>query len=145
MPNIITPDKKKLTIMALVLLFLSVCSAVILFNINRSLRSQVESNATVNPVNRVIVDFDKPFTIQLSANPSTGYQWQADFDTELIKLENVDFRQKNTKDKVGVEEVQVFVFKSLKKEATSINFRYVKPWEVDTQPSDTKEFEVVYN
>lgn len=136
------PHKKNLIILSSVLLILGSGAIVILNRINRSLLIKDESlNQEVN-VNLIMAVLEKPFYIELIANPSTGFQWQADFDTEILKLNGVDFEQKVVSGQVGQEMIQTFEFQPLTKTQTKITFRYVRPWDGETPPSNTKTYEI---
>jgi predicted secreted protein len=135
-------NKKKFTILLLMLLALCLSAIFILYNLNKQLsnkKNQVSQNLNTN---KIIAAFDKPFYIELSMNPSTGFQWQANFDTQVLKLNKTDFVQPGNTEKVGAEEIQRFEFQALEKVNTSITFRYLRPWEVDTPPAETKTYDI---
>jgi len=70
------------------------------------------------------------FTIFLDANPSTGYTWEADFDSELLQLVASEFRQGAApRGMVGVGGEQRFTFRGLKAGTTDVTFTYKRPWE----------------
>ena len=135
-------NKKKLVILSFILLTLSVVAFFVLYNLNKQLISKNKGSSQNLTTNKIIAVFDKPFYIELTANISTGYQWQADFDTKILKLNNTGFAQPKDTEKVGTEEIQTFEFQALEKGDTSVTFRYVRPWEADTQPTDTKQFDI---
>lgn len=136
------PNKKRLVVMSLILLVLGIVAIIILGSINRSLQVEKRGSAQNEDYDLIIASVEKPFYVDLTVNISTGYQWQANFDTELLKLNNVSFKQKVNGDQVGQEQVQLFEFQPLTKAETSIIFQYVKPWETDTTPSDTKTYKI---
>lgn len=145
MSNLVIPDKKKLTILSAILLILGILTVIVLYNINSNIRSKTTHTPKELDVSKIIALSDSPFYLELPYNPSTGYQWQADFDTKILKLNNLSYRKQSTKDKTGTEEVQIFEFFPLEKGNTEINLRYVRPWEPDTPPQQTKNYEVVIN
>lgn len=70
----------------------------------------------------------EPFTVPLPANPSTGYQWNADYDYYLLSLESSQF-EKDSSERVGAGGESVFVFKPLRPGKTTISLVYKRPWE----------------
>ncbi len=141
MPNLITSDKKKFIVLISILLLLSLGVIFVLYSINNNLKNK-QVNTTQSDTNKVIVVLDKPFYIDLTANPSTGYQWQADFDTKILKLNKTDYTQPKDNSIVGSEVTQTFEFQPLEKTNTTITFRYVRPWETDTPPTETKSYDI---
>jgi len=141
--NIIPPNKKKFTLLLSTLLLLSLGVISLLFTINKSIKNKQTDLTNQSGSDKVIALSDKPFYIELTANPSTGYQWQADFDTKVLKLNKVDYAQPKDTNAVGSEVAQTFEFQPLEKTNTSITFKYVRPWETDTPPTGTKSYNVV--
>lgn len=140
--DIVMANKKKLIILSLILLILSIVAFFVLYNLNKQLINKKTVSSENLATNKIIAAFDKPFYIELTANISTGYQWQADFDTKILKLNNTSFSQPQNTEKVGTEEIQTLEFQALEKGDTAITFRYVKPWEVNTPPVETKKYDV---
>lgn len=136
------PNKKRLVVMSSILLVLGIVAIIILGSINRSLQVEKSGSAQNEDYDIIIASVEKPFYVDLTVNISTGYQWQANFDTELLKLNNVSFKQEVGGDQVGQEQIQLFEFQPLTKAETSIIFQYVKPWEADTPPVDTKTYKI---
>ncbi|MEJ2717895.1 MAG: protease inhibitor I42 family protein [Deltaproteobacteria bacterium] len=73
----------------------------------------------------------KPFTISVTANPSTGYQWDVKFDKTFLALRAEKHRRDSSKPKnyVGVGGTTTFVFVPLKAGETTIKLQYKRPWE----------------
>jgi predicted secreted protein len=66
--------------------------------------------------------------IVLEARPSTGYSWQIiRGNRATLKPGKVQFRQKT--DLVGGPEEQIIMFNALRRGKTTIELRYMKPWE----------------
>jgi predicted secreted protein len=70
------------------------------------------------------------FTIELTSNPTTGYQWEANWDDEYVKL----ISQKYVPDQhlpgmVGFGGTEIYTFKALKKGHTEIRLDYMRPWD----------------
>ena len=131
--------KKKFIIILLLLLVFIVLLLIAATTSRNSKKTPPQGNSSTQVI---ISDSQKNFFVELPANPSTGYQWQVDFDTKLIKLINTSFSQAVGKEVAGQEQVQTFEFQPLEKGKTSITFRYVRPWETSTPPSEVKNFEV---
>jgi len=70
----------------------------------------------------------EPFTISLPANPTTAYEWTADYDYYLLELSSSQF-EKSTSEAVGAGGMSIFVFKPLHPGKTTIALVYKRPWE----------------
>lgn len=83
----------------------------------------------------------EPFTISLPANPTTGYEWNADYDYALLKLQSTQF-ERNDKEtlRVGTGGTSVFVFNPIGSGKTTIYFVYKRSWE--NIAADTRSFHV---
>ncbi|NPV63207.1 MAG: hypothetical protein HPY61_11375 [Methanotrichaceae archaeon] len=71
---------------------------------------------------------NEPFTIRLRANPTTGYQWYADYDYYLLSLEAEDF-ERGSSAALGASGTYVLAFKPLRPGKTTISLVYRRPWE----------------
>lgn len=89
------------------------------------------------------------FTISLDANRSTGFGWQLakPLDETIVKSVVNDYQNapKNPDKEplVGAPGKEVWTFKALKSGKTTIEFKYVRPWEKDKAPAETKSVPVV--
>jgi predicted secreted protein len=84
---------------------------------------------------------NEPFTISLPANPTTGYQWNADYDYVLLKQESAQFERASTETvRVGAGGTSVFVFTPIKPGKSTIYFVYKRSWE--NIVADTRAFHV---
>ena len=83
----------------------------------------------------------EPFTIALPSNPTTGYDWNTDYDYALLKLESNQF-ERNDKDalRMGSGGTSVFVFTPIGTGKTTIYFVYKRSWE--NIAADTRSFHV---
>ena len=83
------------------------------------------------------------FSIVLGSNPSTGYQWELEFDSEYIQLAN----KKHTPSALGVlgaGSEDTFEFFALKSGKTKITFSYLRPWLKDEKSAlQKKVFKVI--
>lgn len=91
----------------------------------------------------------KEFTISLDSNRSTGFGWQLakPLDETIVKSVKNDYQNApQPPDKqpvVGAPGKEVWTFKALKSGKTTIEFKYVRPWEKDKAPAKTKSVPVV--
>ena len=84
---------------------------------------------------------NEPFTISLPANPTTGYEWKADYDYVLLKQESAQFEGAASETKrVGAGGTSVFVFLPIKPGKSTIYFVYKRSWE--NIVADTRAFHV---
>jgi len=82
---------------------------------------------------------NEPFTISLPANPTTGYEWKADYDYVLLKQESAQFERGDSQ-AVGSGGTSVFVFLPVKPGKSTIRFVYKRSWE--NIVADTRSFHV---
>ena len=89
------------------------------------------------------------FTVELEANPTTGYQWQLHKPLDGLSLEAAGKQYQappqpvGKPPMVGVGGKEVWTFKALRAGETSIELKYVRPWEADAPPVKTAVFQVV--
>jgi inhibitor of cysteine peptidase len=89
-----------------------------------------QSNEYTDPSKGIEIGVSGQFVITLEANPTTGYQWQADFDKSSLKLIKSDYKQSESKPGlVGVGGKEYFTFEGLKKGNTRITLVYKRAWE----------------
>ncbi|MGZ4863977.1 MAG: protease inhibitor I42 family protein [Halobacteriota archaeon] len=95
----------------------------------------ITTNATnVTQGERLTAAQGQNFTITLRSNPSTGYQWEPQFDsTALTLVDNVFSSDPNPNKLVGVPGSQVFTFHTLTNGTTTITFNYVSPSQIVTE------------
>lgn len=77
---------------------------------------------------------NKPFSISVPSNPSTGYSWDASFNSSFLRLKRKRFRRDRSKPEqmVGVGGTTTFVFVPIKEGETTLTLRYGRPWESQT-------------
>ncbi len=81
------------------------------------------------------------FKITLKSNPTTGYQWNADFDETVIQLVDSSYKADEPQ-LMGSGGIEIFEFKVIGSNAdTNIKFSYTRPWE-SVPPIDEKSFEI---
>ncbi len=114
---------------------LAICAVALLLLVGAT-------SAPADPgIKRVTVN--KPFEISVESNPSTGYQWKAEVDANMIQMKSSKFERDPSKPKhyVGVGGVTKFVFLPIKTGQTTIRLLYQRPWE--DKPIKERVFEIV--
>jgi inhibitor of cysteine peptidase len=84
------------------------------------------------------VDAGESFAIELAGNPTTGYMWQPDVDSQHLELLGQEFEPGG--EGVGAGGVEVFHFRALAAGETEIACEYRRAW--DKESRDTKRFPV---
>ena len=69
----------------------------------------------------------KTLTISLESNPTTGYMWQSEFDSEFLELVSSEFTSDSAA--IGSPGVENFEFKALKQGETEVTMIYKRSWE----------------
>lgn len=90
-----------------------------------------------------IVRNGEVFKIELKSNPTTGYHWVLTNKASASAVDSLsDTYTPNKRDKniVGSGGTQTFRFKAVQKGIDSLNFIYVRPWEVGAVPCDKASF-----
>jgi inhibitor of cysteine peptidase len=84
-------------------------------------------------------------TVSLESNPTTGYSWQvADLnDAVLQQLGEVEFKQAGEEGLVGAGGIETFRFESVCAGETSLELKYVRPWEEGVPPEKIFTIQVV--
>lgn len=82
------------------------------------------------------------FFVVLDSNPTTGYGWQLDFDSNYVQLVNGEYIAPTEKSLVGAGGDETFNFLTLKSGKTEITFSYLREWEKDKAPLEKKVFEI---
>lgn len=93
-----------------------------------------------DPGQEIEIGVGKKFVIVLDSNPTTGYNWEADFDEDFLKLVQDEFKPAEDKDLVGAGGEQRFTFEGVKKGKTEVTLTYRRSWEEGF--IDQKVFEV---
>lgn len=93
-----------------------------------------------DPGQEIEIGVGKKFIIALDSNPTTGYNWEADFDEDFLKLVQDEFKPAEDKDLVGAGGQQRFTFKGVKIGKTKVTLTYKRSWEEGF--IDQKVFEV---
>lgn len=82
-------------------------------------------------------------TIELEANPTTGYRLEpaSEPDSSVIHVVSDEYRSASS-DAVGAGGTQVMVIEGVAAGTTTLDLRYVRPWEDGGEPAETAAFEV---
>ena len=97
-----------------------------------------------DPEETIDSSMDREFIvlIALESNPSTGYSWEAKYDSAMLELieETFELGEYAKENIVGAGGTELFRFKGLNKGKTEITFNYKRSWE--TEVLDIKVFTV---
>ena len=66
-------------------------------------------------------------TVELPANPTTGYDWQVEFPPDLVRLESR--AHVRSSELVGAGGTTTFTFRALAVGDATLRFRYLRVWE----------------
>lgn len=99
-----------------------------------------------NPSTTIEVKVGEEFTISMDSNATTGYEWQLAEALDESVVEQVGDPQyileEGAEDRVGAGGTEVWTFKGAGSGNTTISFKYVRPWEEEEEPAETKDFKV---
>jgi len=86
-----------------------------------------------DPEEQINTKVNGQFIVELVSNPSTGFSWQAEYDTAVIELiEQTYEANKNTGEGIiGAGGVDLFKFKALSTGGTEITLKYKRAWETE--------------
>ena len=82
-------------------------------------------------------------TLELEANPTTGYQWEpsAEPDAAVVTIVS-DTYVAGGSDAMGAGGTQRIVVEGVAAGSTTLELRYVRPWESDTPPAETASYQI---
>ncbi|MFW9882219.1 MAG: protease inhibitor I42 family protein [Candidatus Thorarchaeota archaeon] len=81
------------------------------------------------------------FKISLDSNPTTGYQWEVNFNRDYIQLKSRNFVSSNSK--LGGGGREHFSFKPLKLGKATITLQYMRSWEHKTIKKEKFIIEII--
>ena len=84
-------------------------------------------------------------TIELEANPTTGFQWEftADPNADVVKVVSDEYRSgSNESGMVGSGGTQTIVIEGVAAGTSTVELQYVRPWETDHSGAETATFDV---
>jgi inhibitor of cysteine peptidase len=98
----------------------------------KKVMSKTESRKDIEEI-RVIVmtEENKEFTVRLSSNRTTGYQWKPaePIDERVVKLVRSEYVPFERNAAVGVGGEEAWTFLGVARGDTEITMEYVRPWE----------------
>ena len=75
---------------------------------------------------------NQEFTIALDSNPTTGYDWEASYDENMISLEKEEYNpDEKAPGLLGAGGTQYYRFQALKVGETEITVTYKRSWETE--------------
>ncbi|HON36662.1 MAG TPA: protease inhibitor I42 family protein [Methanothrix sp.] len=74
------------------------------------------------------VRLNEDFMLSLESNPTTGYVWEAIFDSAFLDLKKKDFKASDEKS-VGAAGMEIFTFLPIKAGKTEITMVRKRAWE----------------
>jgi inhibitor of cysteine peptidase len=82
-------------------------------------------------------------TLELEANPTTGYQWEpsAEPDAAVVKVVS-DTYVAGDSGAMGAPGTQRIIIEGVAAGSTTMELRYVRPWESDAPPAETASFQI---
>ncbi|MFZ4517906.1 MAG: protease inhibitor I42 family protein [Microthrixaceae bacterium] len=82
-------------------------------------------------------------TIELTANPTTGYQWEpaAAPDTAVFRIVSDTYQAPDTS-RVGAAGTQKVVVEGVAPGSATLTLIYVRPWETGVPPAETATFPI---
>jgi inhibitor of cysteine peptidase len=96
------------------------------------------------PATPVKVRKGQTFTLTLRSNPTTGYIWQLGKPPEDGVIQFIDNQYRGDKSGlVGAGGREIWTFKAVGTGETTIDLKYVRPWEKNTAPAKSALFKVV--
>ncbi len=93
---------------------------------------------------RFEVTVGQQFSITLASNVTTGYHWELaePLDEAMVQLVGSEYQAPETR-RVGAGGQEVWTFRAVGPGQTSINLKYVRPWEKDVAPVRTATYVVI--
>ena len=82
------------------------------------------------------------FSVVLETNPTTGYEWELDFDFNYIRFTGRKYVSASP-EMIGSGGHETFNFRTLKSGETEIIFSYLRSWETEKPPIETKSYKII--
>jgi len=83
------------------------------------------------------------FLVVLESNPTTGYSWEVNVDSNYVQLDDKSFNSESSEGMVGVGGNETFNFTALESGNTEITFSYLRSWEKDVEPVEKKVYNII--
>jgi len=131
---------KKIILIAIIVIIILILGGWFLLDKNQDTSKETtEEEQIQGDRQQVEVKKGETFQVILAANPTTGYQWQVDFDSDFVELSNRAYAPGS--DLVGAGGQEAFVFLAKKQGSIDITFSYIRPWE-NVQPIAKEIYEL---
>lgn len=105
--------------------------------------STMDIESSVDIISEAIeVKVGERFAISLQSNPTTGYRWHPEFDSEFLKLVESEFVPPSS-EMIGAAGVETFVFSTLKQGQVEVTMIYKRPWEDEAFDEQSKKVNIV--
>jgi len=99
-----------------------------------------------DPSSTIKVNVGEKFAISMDSNATTGYEWQLakELDENIVKQvgDPQYIMEEGTEERVGAGGTEVWTFEGTGAGDATISFEYVRPWEEEEEPAETKDFKV---
>lgn len=92
-----------------------------------------------DPAQAIQVAAGETLAVRLAGNPTTGYTWQANFDSSYLELVGQEFEPGG--EGAGAGGHEVFRFRARAAGETEMAFEYRRPWGSATR--DVARFQVI--
>jgi predicted secreted protein len=83
----------------------------------------------------------KELKIDLESNPSTGYEWEASFDRQRLKL--LCSEHLPTTQAIGASGTQRFTFQAIHPGRTVVELHYKRAWEATAEKTEVVRITIV--
>ncbi len=95
-------------------------------------------------VNKISIASGRKFSVTFVSNKTTGYGWQVagPFDRNVLELKTSAYIPSRA-NLAGADGNEVWTFKALRPGSCVIHFEYVRPWEKNTPPAESKDITIV--
>ena len=90
------------------------------------------------------VEVGQIFTISLESNPTTGYKWNATYDTDFVEL--VDHKYvpaAQTGVMLGAGGTEIYRFRAIRRGITRVRMSYKREWEEGTAKTETRTIKII--
>lgn len=87
------------------------------------------------------VDVEEEFAVVVKSNQTTGYKWMfaKPLDNTILKFKGSEYKAPDT-DLIGAGGEEIWMFKAISEGTAMIVLKYVRPWEKDMYPLESKTF-----
>ena len=124
----------KILIGALAIIILVIAAYFALFSNNIKSYDETHTGA-------IVVAKGNSFKISLNSNPTTGFQWTPEYDSNLIELVNTEYKADEPQ-LMGSGGKDIYEFRVIGSNTnTTIKFTYARPWE-SVPPINEKSFQI---